>query len=346
MTGVTDAGTQPGPMVHLHYSAGGRRSLGSGHTLSLLSRPMPLFMKSPHAVRASLLMAMPWFCSQAMALPALNEPVLQPLMAAVSTEFQQHAAQPAALAAPKDTPAWPCAVSEAELDVFASTVDSDKDPVAKAELLNDARSSGIPPSRITYTNKVVTPVRAQCEAGKLSGPLEFWVEYDQTVASSMLTLKYHNLVRVRATARAGQPEGSVLVTGTTLSQQTEYADRATADMMAAQPKPRISTVFFMAFTAPGSAPKASVATARTTVDGTLTVSTRTRFSRPDGQVIEDGYGVFGGPAHHDSRTLRRNGKLHGPQQTFAGMMGTFPIPASTVCWQDGEKVLTNSCPAD
>lgn len=307
---------------------------------------MPLFMKPPHALRASLLVTMPWFCSQALALPALNEPVLQPLMAAVSAEFQQHTAQPVALAAPKDKQAWPCAVSEAELDVFAGTVDSDRDPVMKAEMLNDARSGGMPPSKIVYANKVVTPVRAQCEAGKLSGPLEFWVEYDQAIASSMLTLKYRNLVRVRATAREGQAEGSVLLTGTTLSQQTEYADRATADMMAAQPKPRISTVFFRAFTAPGAAAQASVSTARTTVDGTLTVSTHTRFSRPDGQVVEDGYGLFGGPAHHDYRKLRRQGKLHGPQQTFAGMMGTFPIPASTVCWQDGEKVLTHTCPAD
>lgn len=305
-----------------------------------------MFMKPSRALRASCWSALPWLCGQALALPALQEPQLQPLMAAVSAEYQQHTAQPAALAAPKDAPAWPCAVSEAELDVFASTVDSDKDPVARAELVNDARSSGMPPSRIVYANKRITPVRAQCEAGKLSGPVEFWIEYDQTIASTQLTLKYHNLVRVRAQAVDGKPDGPLLLTGTTLSQQTEYADRATADMMAAQPKPKISTVFFMAITPAGAAPKASVATSRTVVDGTLTVSTHTRFSRPDGQVVEDGYGAFGGPAHHDYRKLRRNGKLHGPQQTFAGMMGTFAIPASTVCWQEGEKVLTHNCPAD
>lgn len=305
-----------------------------------------MFKKPSRVLRASLLFALPWSCGLAMALPAMKDAPLQPLMAAASAEFQRYVANPVALAAPRDAPAWPCPVSQAELDVFAGTVDSDHDPVVKAELLNDARSSGMPPSKLVYANKVVTPVRAQCEAGKLSGPIEFWVEYEQTIASTQLTLKYHNLVRVRANALKGQPDGPVVVTGTTLSQQTEYADPATAQMMAAQAKPKISTVFFMAFTPAGPAPKTSVAISRTVIDGKLFVSTRTRFSRPDGQVVEDGYGAFGGPEHHDSRTLRRNGKLHGPQHTFAGMMGQFPIPASTACWQEGEKVLTNSCPAD
>lgn len=306
-----------------------------------------MFMKPSRVLRASLLVALPWCAGQALALPPMKDAPLQPLMAAASAEFQRHVANPVALAAPADAPAWPCAVSQAELDVFAGTVDSDNDPVAKAELLNDARSSGMAPSKLVYANKRVTPVRAQCEAGKLSGPIEFWIEYEQTIASTQLTLRYRNLVRVQAKALKGQPDGPVLMTGTTLSQQTEYADKATADMMAAQPKPKISTVFFVAATPAGPQPKTSVAISRTLIDGTLSVTTRTRFSRPDGQVIEDGYGAFGGPEHHDSRTLRRNGKLHGPQQTFAGMMGgQFPIPASTVCWQDGERVLTNNCPAD
>lgn len=305
------------------------------------------FLRSRSSLlRSTLLAALPWLSGQALALPVLQEPQLQPLMAAVSAEFQQHSANPAPLAAPKEAQAWPCAVSQAELDVFAATVDSDNDPVMKAELANDARSGGLPPSKLTYTNKVVTPVRAQCTAGRLSGPVEFWVEYEQINASAMLTLRYRNLVRVRANARDGKPDGMVLITGTNLSQQTEYADRATAEMMAKQPQPKISTTFFIAFTAPGAAPKAQVATSRVVSDGTLTVVTQTRFSRPDGLVVEDGYGVFGGPTHHDHRKLRRNGKLHGPQQTFAGKMGTFPIPASTDCWQEGEKVLTNSCPSD
>lgn len=282
----------------------------------------------------------------AMALPVPQEPQLQPLMAAVSAEFQQYLANPVALTAPKEAQPWPCAVSQAELDVFANTVDSDNDPVTKAELVNDARASGMPPSKTTYFNKVVTPVRAQCQGGKLSGPVEFWIEYDQTISSTQLTLKYRNLVRVRANARDGKPDGPVLHTGAGLSQQTEFADPATAEMMAKQPKPKITNAFFVAFTPAGQAPKASVATSRIVVDGSLSVTTHTRFSRQDGQVVEDGYGAFGRPEHHDYRKLRRNGKLHGPQQTFAGKMGDFAIPASTVCWQEGEKVLTNICPAD
>ena len=82
------------------------------------------------------------------------------------------------------------------------------------------------------------------------------------------------------------------------------------------------------------------------MDGTLSVHTFTRFSRQDGQVVEDTYGASGPPEHHSYRMLRRNGKLHGPQQTFAGKMGPYPIAASTVCWQEGEKVLTNTCPSD
>lgn len=307
---------------------------------------MPLRTTRSSLLRSILLAALPWVGGQALALPVLQEPQLQPLMAAVSTEFQQYNANPVPLVAPKEAQAWPCAVSQAALDVFAATVDSDNDPVMKAELINDARSGGLPPGKLIYTNKVVTPVRAQCTAGRLSGPVEFWVEYDQTHASSMLTLRYRNLVRVRANARDGQPEGMVLITGTTLSQKTEYADRATSEMMAKQAQPKISTTFFIAFTAPGPMPKAQVATSRVVNEGNLTVVTHTRFSRPDGLVVEDGYGVFGGPSHHDHRKLRRNGKLHGPQQTFAGKMGTFPIPASTDCWQEGEKVLTHSCSSD
>lgn len=304
-------------------------------------------LRTPTSIlRSSLLAFIVLPGGHALALPALQEPQLQPLMAAISAEFQQYSANPVALVAPQASQPWPCAVSPADLDAFSGTVDSDNDPVMKAEFVNDARASGIPPSKLTYLNKVVTPVRGQCEAGKLSGPIEYWIEYDQLISSSMMTMKYHNLVRVRANARDGKPEGVVLIRGTTLSQRTDYADRETAEMMAKQPQPKVSTNFFIAFAAPGTAQKAQVGTSRVVVDGNVSVITHTRFSRPDGQVIEDGYGTFGGAAHHDHRRLRRNGKLHGPQQTFAGKMGDFPIPASTTCWQEGEKVLTNNCPAD
>jgi hypothetical protein len=281
-----------------------------------------------------------------MALPAVQEPQLQPLMAAVSAEYKQYDANPVALAAPKESQPWPCTVSQSELDVFANMVDSDNDPVMKAELLNDARSSGMPLTKVTHTNKVVKPVRAQCEGGKLSGPLEFWIEYDHAMSNTQFTMKSRNLLRVRANARDGKPDGTVLLVGTSLSQQTDYADAGTAAMMAEQPKSKVTNVFFVAIKPAGQVPKATWTTNRIVVDGSLSVTTQTRFSRQNGQVVDDGYGTFGRPEHHDYRKLRRNGKLHGPQQTFAGKMGDFAVEASTKCWLEGEQVLTNTCPSD
>jgi hypothetical protein len=295
---------------------------------------------------ATLVTTLPWFCGTALALPVLKEPQLQALMTAVSSEFEQHMAKPVAPAAPKESAPWPCAVPQADLDVFADTVDSDNNPRLKAELLNDARSGGVPPVKLIYTNKVVTLVRAKCEAGKLSGPIEFWMAYDMANSSTMLTMRYQQLVRVRANARDGKPEGMVLITGSSVMLKTTYADPELTQAMADAPEDPIPSMIFKAFTGPGPMPQAQVATSRVVVAGKASVITSTRFSRPDGLVVEDSYGMFGGPAHHFSRRHRRDGKLHGPEQSFGGMMGDTPTPPSTVCWQEGERILTLKCPSD
>ena len=59
-------------------------------------------MKPSHALRANLLLALPLWCGQALAFPALKDEPLQPLMAAASAEYQRYMAHPVALAAPKD----------------------------------------------------------------------------------------------------------------------------------------------------------------------------------------------------------------------------------------------------
>ncbi len=299
-----------------------------------------------HIPSATLLATLPWLCGAALALPTLKEPALQPLMAAVAAEFTQHMAKPVALAAPKESAPWPCTVPQADLDVFADTVDSDNSPRLKAEFLNDARSGGMPPIKLSYTNKVLTLVRARCEAGKLSGPLEFWMAYDMVNSSTMFTLRSQQLVRVRANARDGKPDGVVLITGSSRTLKTIYTDPEMAQATANEPEVQFSTLIFKAITDPGQDRTALVATSHTVIDSKPSVTTSTRFVRPDGLVVEDSYGLFGGPAHHLSRRHRRDGKLHGPEQTFGGMMGDTPLPPSTVCWQEGERILTLTCPSD
>lgn len=283
--------------------------------------------------------------ASAQGLPPLTEPQLKPLMAAVATELLQYAANPVAPMAPQTSMPWPCAIQPADLDVFAETVDSDDNPIRKAELLSDARAGGIAPIKVSYTDKVVTVVRATCEAGKLSGPVEFWMAYDMVITSSDMTSRTHQLMRIRAHAHRGKPVGIVLKTGSSVPRSTEYADPEMAKSMASVPENKTPTMLFLASMDPNPEPHSSVAVSRFVLNGQTSVSTRTRFTRPDGLVVEDLYGLRG-TGSHEGRTLRRQGKKHGLEQIFGGTDGDVQTPPQSFCWQHGERILTLSCPSD
>lgn len=294
---------------------------------------------SSRLLRAGFSAALFSLSAPILALPALQEPRLQPLMAAVQTEYQRHVANPAPLAAPDTGRPWPCAVPEKELDLFTDTVGSDEDSVKKA--LSE-------PARVVYENKIVTPIRAQCEAGKLSGPVEFWIEYDERSELESMEMRSRYRVHVQANARDGKPDGIVLHKGTRLSQKIRYQDPQTQELMAKQPSVEPTDfALFRAFETDGPMPRAIVATSSMVLDGQLMVTTYTRFLRDNGQMVEDQYGMYGNPEHHDYRQFRRNGRLHGPRRIFGGVaFGSLRIEPSVTCWQQGEKLLTVSCPED
>lgn len=284
-------------------------------------------------------------------LPRLDDPQLQGFLNTIKTEYEQYLSNGNQhFVRPSEAKPWPCKLTTEQLNKIAGTVNSDDDPVKKREFINSARSSHTEPIKVVFANQNFYPVQATCKAGKLEGPVDFWVEYDMTNIGPALSLAYHNLSHVRFTAKNGNPIGLVLKDNDMLKQVTTYNDPATAEMMSKQPKHNTLSVSFSAswVNEPLVSPEPTVTLSHVDLDSNGKVKLYVNTVRPFGgnrhEVTK--YGFFGDSTHKDSTTLYKDGKQHGPQISYSGMMGTYPVPGSQTCWEDGEKIMANPCQVD
>lgn len=301
---------------------------------------------------ATIIASMSSTALAAPALPRLDDSQLQGFLDTLKTEYEQYLSSGSPhLVRPSEAKAWPCKLTMEQLNKIAGTVNSDDDPAMKRRLINSARSDRREPISMVYANQSFYPVQATCVAGKLEGPVDFWVEYDSTIiAPPTSSVVSHLLSHIRFTAINGNPIGLVLRVNQLLKSDTTYNNPATAEMMSKKPKQNPLSVAFSAVwvSEPPVWPEPSVNLSHvdTYRDGKakLFVSTTRPFG---GNRHEDTmYGFFGDSTHKDSTTLYKDGKNHGPQIRYPGMMGTFPVPGEQTCWEDGEKIMANPCTVD
>lgn len=285
----------------------------------------------------------------AVEFPRLEDPQLQAYLTTLQGNYQQYLAnRNTYFTPPTESKAWPCTVSLAVLAAISGTVNSDDNPLQKRFLLIEARSKNSEPVRHIFANRTFYPVSAECKNGKLHGPLEFWVEFDQTVAADELSSHFRILKRVRTTVVQNKLNGPVLNEGINLRFNIRYSDPDTAAMMAAQPAMKSYSVFFEATLATNPPVMQATETSlrHTEINDEPTVTLRTIRNYDAKRTEEINYGMFGPLAKPFSKTLYKEGRRHGLEIIYAGMMGDNPTPASTQCWDEGERILTTDCTVD
>jgi hypothetical protein len=279
--------------------------------------------------------------------PRLDDPQLQEFLTLAQGEYKQYLAnKDAYMTRPVARKPWPCALAPEVLNKLASTTNSDDDPVAKQAFVKMARESRTEPIRTFFSNQTFYPVKAECKDNKLDGFVDFWVEYDYSVVSTMFSQNSHQLKHVRLSVDGDKVIGMVFSSGITLSSETIYNDPQTSAMMAKQRKYKITAV---SFSVAGSNVAAVtqvpvVSLTHLLMDGEVTVTIDTIRPYADNRVEETHYGSFGSLGHRDYVKRYKDGKRHGEQIIYSGTMGgNFPIPGSRECWEDGEKILTLTC---
>lgn len=288
-----------------------------------------------------------FMASSAATLPRLDDPQLQALLNTLSGEYEQYLASGKVhLSKPAESKPWPCDMTSAQLNQLAGIVDSDDDPIAKRKLALDARLVDAKPGKIVYKNKVFYPVQAACKDAKLRGLVEFWVEFDLAfIDPSSATYTYRYLRQVRFVAKNGEPSGVVLKIDDLLKQTDQSSNPAEA----ATTRTPISVNFSAEmFDEPLSMSKLTVGLNHqidvTSSKVNVYVNTIRPFNGNRHETTQ--YGFFGDSTHKDSTTRFKDGKKHGLEVRYPGKTGAFPIPASQTCWEDGQKIMTNSCTVD
>lgn len=285
-------------------------------------------------------------------LPKLDDAQLQGLLNTLRTEYEQYLSSGNPhLVRPSEAKPWPCKLTVEQLNKLAGTVNSDDDPVTKRQLINTARESHSEPMRTEYSKQTFYPVQATCKSGKLEGPVDFWVEYDEaTMAPPRFTTTSHYVSHVRFTAKNGSPEGLVLKDQERLKQDTTYNDPATAEMMSKLPKHNTLSVAFVATwvseTAVSQQPMVTLAHVDLDSNGNVMLTTRTVRPFGTNRHEETSYGFFGDSTHKDSTSSYKDGKKHGLEIIYAGRMGKLPIKGRQTCWKEGEQIMADPCTVD
>ncbi|MEC5399184.1 hypothetical protein [Uliginosibacterium sp. H1] len=196
-------------------------------------------------------------------------------------------------------------------------------------------------------------VQAQCEQGRLSGPLSFWASGLLVTDTEVYSSVEPRLVRVDANMVAGEAEGLVRQVTRRSGALSRFAGRPDAGSTN-PPGTRHEWINLTYRHAnPGLAPQALTITFFLGEKADVSrffEHTRTIFSVPQGNGRSENLEYDGlRPA---ARSFSRNGFLHGEMTIFAFSQPTglltpdIKYPGQTVCYRNGAAVVMNPCRVD
>lgn len=266
--------------------------------------------------------------------PQLPEPELQKLLDATRQEFEAfQKVGDAYFNLPSAKKDWACAVDANTLTELTGTANK------------KVREENTSKLDINFSEVVYFPVQSTCQNGKLNGSLEFWSEYVITNLTKDVTMT--NKVRKRFVGQVSNNSwaGPVVSASKGLDQKTKYTDPQTEAMMADMKLPKTQAYFFSAEVPgkPRNQSEPSTTLGYILLDGVPSMTLDVMVPKPDSRKEFRHYGSFGPLSHLDYTKQYKGEKLHGPTVTYPGMMGQFPVAPSTVCYEDGEKILTTKC---
>jgi hypothetical protein len=227
---------------------------------------------------------------------------------------------------PKVSPAWPCAVDESVLRGWGGALGTDEmEPRLQRimKLLQRDQGVGSRDQQIQVRDVHVGAISAQCLDGKLSGEVDYRVDYVQDWRDPSMTFTSQNTSRVHAVLVDGElaPSSPLRVSIRTTGPFSSVSVTVTAPDV--------------------TGPSISI------VDSTVGSS---------GRETSVSMHVPGPGGRAESRQFRngklasvgqlKGGRLHGLMETFEDKVGGIRIPPSKRCYEDGELLKTPVCNVD
>jgi hypothetical protein len=277
-------------------------------------------------------------------LPPLDDPQFVEWAGKASADLERYLADPkGTFTMPAEGQSFPCAVSP---DVMSRIIGVHLPGAAPDEDLRKAlaratRGTGMKP--FEFTDIVVRPVQASCKEGKPAGMFKGWVEF--TILNTTAMAVQRNRMRKYVEtdfAENGERRGVVVERTITLEAQTEWTDPAMADMMRKNPVkvPTATTASFIYVQVNPDKSHKGLTLSHTAMGGDApSVSTTLVLPKGPGRWLMVSY-------DGKQKTMEipfRNNRMHGPQVHYARMYRGVAIPASTVCYDEGEQIKTTNC---
>lgn len=301
----------------------------------------------PLAAAAFLLCAT---ASHAVEMPQLDDPQFAAWGQQANAEMEKFLrAQDSYFAMPAQGQAFPCEVSPEVMGKIVG-VRLPGVPMSDEEKKIWARTlRGTPGAKpMEYVDVVVRPVQASCKNGKPDGRYAGWVEF------TMVNSGYGNIIRTRFrkyveadVGPQGRLPGMSVERQMQVDSSTEWGDPAVAEMMRKNPAPKgTSAMFIYTETLPNDAGTKQLSLMRVSVTGPAGYDTiTTSMMVPTGPKAWRTVSYNGRQKAYEA--TYREGRPHGLQTNYAYRMPNgVQIPASTICWDNGEQLKTTQCNVD
>ncbi|MEC5385746.1 hypothetical protein VVD49_08425 [Uliginosibacterium sp. H3] len=214
---------------------------------------------------------------------------------------------------------------------------------------------GMSADYLSYLRDIrIWPVQATCSQGVLNGPLELWGFGNSVWSSQGMVNVGPRLVHVRGTVVGGKPAGPWYVATRTGSSLTRYADASTDAMMRkgmqGDPSESFMVIYSEGDQMQSRSASISVALFANSDVQKYSGGLKASFTRPTSANTAESLGYDG--LRLASRTLMKDGKLHGPMTIYGYtrpggfLLPDTKYPTSVTCFRDGKAVQLDPCRMD
>ncbi|WBY02747.1 hypothetical protein PE066_04195 [Ramlibacter tataouinensis] len=287
--------------------------------------------------------------AHAVPMPAFEDPKLAEWARLANAEMERYLANPQGYFA---MPAQAGASCELPPEVLSRIIGVRLPGVAMSEEERKvwARTTrGMPGMKpMEYADVVVRPTKAECSDGKPAGSWAGWVEFTMVnnAPGMVIRTRMRKYIEV-AVAPDGQRNGAVMERMTQISHTTDWADPATADLMRKNPGPSATSATFV-YNEPGQheATNKGLTLSRVFVSGSHGgADVTTTVTLPIGPkhfktVMYNG-------TQKANEFSYKDGRPHGLQVGYPYRTGMgIDVPASSICWENGEQIKTTQCNAN
>lgn len=286
------------------------------------------------------------------ALPQLGDPVYNAMLERVNAEYRRWLASPETyLVAPTQPAPWPCAIPAEERDKLAG-VPNPRDPKILAIYAKQERAAGMkrgtlkPPG---VENPQVFVLKGSCVKGKLQGEVELISTYTSVIPGRDDETRIPIKILKRFDAQAGKPVGAVYTAMLQGAHQRSKPSSINVKSLAAS----FNLDDVTATVVPGRGVGISYSGTETPKPGFGTWTQVTQYVYQNVPLKGDRWKriTYHGPTKINEANYKgevQHGRSNSYAYEFKSAFSKDPIrmPASELCYDNGEQIKSTACDVD